>query len=467
MPTIVQRLAAFAQNTTYEQLSDAAREQLKIRVLDSLGCALGALEGEPIRMLRAHLEEFDYADHCTLIGGGRAAPHHASLFGSALVRYLDFNDSYLAKGETCHPSDNLGAVLAAAEYAERTGRAGASGKDLLAALALAYQVQCRLSDEAPVRAKGFDHTVQGQYAAAAGVSRALGLSEEQTAHAIAISATAHNALRVTRTGALSHWKGLAYPETAFTATHSALLAMRGITGPPEVFEGNKGFMHSIAGDFAIDWQSEDLERVTKTIIKRFNAEIHSQPALEAALELKEAHDLISEDIGRVEVETFDVAYDIIGGGEEGEKKTIRTKEEADHSLPYMTAAMLLDGAVLPAQYVPERIEQDDVQNLLQKVEVRERAAYSARFPEEMPTRLRVHLKGGRLLEKEKDDYEGFHTRPMTWATVREKFEQLARPAAGGTLAGAIVGAVANLEALPVSRLTGLLAHARSPSDPSS
>ena len=147
---------------------------------------------------------------------------------------------------------------------------------------------------------------------------------------------------------------------------------------------------------------------------------------------------------------------LIGGGEEGEKKTIRTKEEADHSLPYMTAAMLLDGQVLPGQYAPERIAREDVQALLQKVEVRERSKYSARFPEEMPSRLRVHLKGGRVLEKEKDDYEGFHTRPMTWEAVREKFEQLARPVAGGATTDKVEDAVANLEALPVSRLTELL-----------
>ena len=106
---------------------------------------------------------------CTLIGGGRAAPDRAAFYNSALVRYLDFNDGYLAKGETCHPSDNLGAVLAAAEYARTSGR------EFLAALAVAYQVQCRLSDVAPVRSKGFDHTTQGSYAVAAGVSRALGL----------------------------------------------------------------------------------------------------------------------------------------------------------------------------------------------------------------------------------------------------------------------------------------------------
>ena len=129
-----------------------------LRCDDALACAIGALDGEPVRLVRAQVKEFDRSGPCTLIGGGHAAPDRAALYNSALVRYLDFNDSYLAKGETCHPSDNLGAVLAAAEYAD------ASGRDFLAALALAYQVQCRLSDVAPVRDAGFDPVLVGTLA---------------------------------------------------------------------------------------------------------------------------------------------------------------------------------------------------------------------------------------------------------------------------------------------------------------
>src|SRR5512142_2566661 len=173
--TEVEQLAAFVWRASYDDLSDAARLQLKIRVLDALGCALGALDGEPIQLIRAQVEEFGGAEHCTLIGGGRTAPDRATFYNSALVRYLDFNDGYLAAGETCHPSDNLGAVLAAAEYADLSGR------EFLVALAVAYQVQCRLSDVAPVRSKGFDHTTQGAFRASAGVARALGLDEAHTA----------------------------------------------------------------------------------------------------------------------------------------------------------------------------------------------------------------------------------------------------------------------------------------------
>jgi 2-methylcitrate dehydratase len=448
--TDAEQLAKFVTQASYDDLSATARLQLKIRVLDALGCAMGALAGEPMRLIRQQIDDFGGGNHCTLIGGGQAAPDRAAFYNGALVRYLDFNDSYLAPGETCHPSDNVGAMLAAAEYASCHGR------DFLTALAVAYQVQCRLSDVAPVRAKGFDHTTQGSYAVAAGASRALGLNQAQTANAIAISGTAFNALRVTRTGALSHWKGLAYPNTAFGCIHATFLAMRGLTGPPEVFEGNKGFMDAIAGCFEIDWSQEDLERVTRTILKKYNAEIHSQSALEGILELKQEEGFRADEVERIELDIFDVAYHIIGGGEEGDKTLVRTKEEADHSLPYMLAVAILDGQVTPAQYRPERIQSQDVQTLLRKVSVRPQPAYSQRFPDEMPCRISVTLQDGRTLAKEKRDYEGFHTRPMRWETVVQKFERLSQPYIDSALRRKIVDVVANLESTQVADLVRLL-----------
>ncbi len=452
--TVAEELAAFVCRASYDELSQEARRQLKIRILDSLGCAIGALRGEPVRLLRLQVDDFGGRARCTLIGGGGSAPDRTAFYNGALVRYLDFNDSYLAEGETCHPSDNLAPVMAAAEYA------GGSGKDLLTALAVAYQVQCRLSDAAPVRAKGFDHTTQGSYAAAAGVSKALGLDQAKTSNAIAISGAAFNALRVTRTGALSHWKGLAYPNTAFCATHAAFLAMRGITGPLEVFEGNKGFMEAISGPFRIDWLREDLERVTRTVLKKYNAEIHSQSVLEGIFELKQAADFRPEDLQKVEIEIFDVAYKIIGGGEEGDKRTVRTKEEADHSLPYIVAAALLDGRVMPEQYRPERIAAPDVQALLRKVTVRPSEDYSRRFPREMPCRVALTLRDGRLLNKEMRDYEGFLTRPMGWPSAARKFETLSKPFTDPSLRREIVEAVDHLETIRVEDLTRRLAEVK-------
>jgi 2-methylcitrate dehydratase len=454
--TIAERLAQFAARASYDDLSKAAREQLKIRVLDALACAIGALEGAPVQLVRAQVEEFDGAGLCSLIGGGATPPDRAALYNSALVRYLDFNDSYLTKGETCHPSDNLGAVLAASEYGD------ASGRDFLAALALAYQVQCRLSDVAPVRDAGFDHVTQGAYAVAAGGARALGLDPAHTAHAIAIAGTAFNALRVTRTGPLSHWKGLAYPNVAGAVTRTTFLARRGITGPLEVFEGEKGFMDAVAGYFELDWETEDLERVTQTILKKYNAEIHSQSVLEAVLELRAREHLSAADVERVELDVFDVAYRIIGGGEEGDKTVVRTKEEADHSLPYLVAVALLDGEVMPEQYRPARIRSDDVQALLLRVAVRPDDGFSRRFPAEMPCRVRVTLRDGRVLTAELADYPGFLTRGRTWEAACEKLERLGARYTTPSLRDRIAAMVAELERFRVRELTSLLAAVQIP-----
>lgn len=455
--TEVQDLAAFVHGARFSQLSAAAVEQLKVRVLDTIGIAIAALDAPPLVAIRTLTESLGGNGASTLIGGGTSAPDRAAFYNIALSRYLDFMDSYLAKGETNHPSDNIGAVLAAAESAETSG-APASGADFLTAVAVAYQVHTRLSDVAPVRAKGFDHTVQGAYAVAAAVSKALGLSVEQTANAIAISGTANNALRVTRTGNLSNWKGLAYPQVGKEGTFAALLARAGITGPEEVFEGNKGFKESIAGDFTIDWSREELESVLRTIIKKHNAEIHSQSSIDAAIDIRSQSGFDATKIAAVRVATFQVAFDIIGGGEEGSKREIRTKEEADHSLLYMVAAALLDGEVQPAAYAPERIVRADVQNLLQKVTVTPDAGYSARFPNEMPSRVEVELTDGTVLKAETASYKGFFTNPLAWADALAKFSGLVTPFTGEGLRDELADTIHHLDTKPVRELTQLLAR---------
>ena len=344
-------------------------------------------------------------------------------------------------------------MLAAAEYAD------APGRELLTALAVAYQVQCRLSDEAPVRAKGFDHTTQGSYAAAAGAAKALRLGESETANAVAIAGTALNALRVTRTGELSQWKGLAYPFTAFGAVEAAFLAARGITGPAEVFEGNKGFMDSIAGPFEIDWEDEDLERVRRTFLKRYNAEIHSQSALEALLELREAHSIDPRAVERIELETFQVAYDIIGGGEEGGKKEIQTQGAGRPlaALPARGRAARRPGDARAVRARADRAAGRAGAAAPGRGASRRRP--TARFPAEHACRLRLRLAGGVTLAAEKSDYHGFVTRPMSWERAREKFERLAAGAVEPELAAELAETVWALDELETRDLTAILARA--------
>jgi 2-methylcitrate dehydratase len=217
--TCAERMATFVRRSGYEDLSDSAREQLKIRILYSLGRALSALEGEPVQILRRTIGGFAPQGKCTTIGGGTTVPDSAAFYNGAIIRYLDFNDAYVAKGETCDPSGNLVAILAGAVYAD------ASGRELMTALAIAHPMQCRLCDVAPVRDKGLDHSTQGSYSVTAGVAKSW--VEMRTANAIAICGTAFNALWVTRTGQLSHGKGLALPNTAVARTHRHRGSTRG------------------------------------------------------------------------------------------------------------------------------------------------------------------------------------------------------------------------------------------------
>lgn len=449
--TEVQSLAQFVDRASLEMLSDTALEQLKIRVLDTIGVAIGALDAQPLKEIRSLIQDLDAGHGATLFGGGHASPDHAAFFNSALSRYLDFMDAYLAKGETNHPSDNMGAVLAAAEHAD------ASGADFLTAFAVAYQIHARLSDVAPVRDLGFDHTTQGAFAAGAAAAKALGLNAEQIANAAAMAGTANVALRVTRTGDLSHWKGLAYPHVSKEGVFDALLAARGITGPAEVFEGNKGFK-ALAGDFEIDWSAEDLEKVTDTIIKKHNAEIHSQSALDAAQAIRRQEGFRAEAISGVELTTFDVAYSIIGGGEEGDKRTIRTKEEADHSLPWMVAVVLLDGELNPEQYDPDRITAEDVQDLMHKVTITPSDEFSDRFPDHMCADLVVTLDDGTQLHASTEDYEGFTTNPLDWEGARRKFDALVSPFAEAEQRDEIAELVHDLENHRIRELTEVLAR---------
>jgi 2-methylcitrate dehydratase len=230
-----------------------------------------------------------------------------------------------------------------------------------------------------------------------------------------------------------------------------------VTGPREVIEGNKGFMQAIAGHFTIDWEHEDLERVTRTIIKRHNAEMHGQTAIDAALQQKRQHQIHASEVQHVDVQIFDVAYAIIGGGEEGDKRIVHTKEQADHSLPYLIAVALLDDRVSPAQFTPDRIVRPDVQALLRRISIHANDAYSARFPESMPCEISITLRDGRQYRKEVSGYAGLGSPPLSRELVREKVGELSAGHTTPSLRDAIADAVQGLEHLRVSDLTSLLA----------
>ena len=246
--------------------------------------------------------------------------------------------------------------------------------------------------------------------------------------------------------------------------HMTLLAMRGITGPLNLMEGPQGWEEVVGERVMIDWSKEPLDRLLHSSIKRYNAEGHTQSALECLIGLRDQYGIRPDDVERVEIDAFKQVHNIVGGGAAGDRATVRSKEQGDHSLPYLCAVALLDGDVWPEQFADDRVARSDVQQLLKRVWVRQRDDLSARYPDEMPCRVNVVLRDGRELHGESSDYRGFwRTRPLEWDQAHEKYERLSRGQMDAALLRDIAQAVQSLDAIQVSELTDLLGRAGSQS----
>lgn len=410
--TTVERIASFIGRADRADLSDEAAGRLKRILLDTLGCAIGALGAEPVRAVRSVVDALGGAPNCTLIGGGHSAPDRAALYNGCLVRYLDFLDSYNRPGEVCHPADNTAALLAAAEAED------ASGDAFLTALAVSYQVQCRLLDLPTMRA-GVNYTTPLAFSVAAGASRLLGLDIAGTTNAMALAGVGAVSLAVIQAEPVSQWKGLASGEAASRALHNTYLARAGITGDLGVFDGPLGLLQLVDGMLDVDWETERLDAPLRTSINKHNAEFQAQTAVDLAIRLRSEGTFDPADITGVTVGVAQGAYDVLGGGKYGPKHDCRIKEQADHNLLYLVAVALLDGAVWPPQFMAERINRDDVQTLLRKVEARPSDEYTHRIPDELCASIAIALADGRTVGGEARDYDGYHTRPMSWDQVLE------------------------------------------------
>ncbi|WP_132058627.1 MmgE/PrpD family protein [Halorussus amylolyticus] len=458
--TTTAEMADFALGLDFEDLSDDTVDELKKRILDSIGIGVAAMDEGPVGIVRDTVGEFGAGGAagsdgttgdeaaCSLWGGGSASPPDAAMYNTTLTRYLDYMDSFLAPGETPHPSDNVAGVMACGEYAD------ASGKDLVTAVGVAYEVQGALAWAAPVRDRGWDHVTHTVISAAAGASKILDLDREAFRSAVGIAGTAHNALRVTRTGGISEWKGIASANAARNAVYSAFLAKNGLEGPTNLFEGQKGWKQVVSKDFEVEYTP--AERVHDVMTKKYVAETYAQSAVEGIIELAEREDIDPEAVEKIRLDTFAGAKLIIGGGE-GSRYEVETKAQADHSLPYMLAVSLIDREMGNAQYDPERIQRDDVQELLRKVEVSEDDELTDRFEGgEMPAVVAVETTDGTTYLVEKDWFAGHPKNPMSWDQIETKFHETAGERYDEAKREEIVETVLQLEDRDVSELVDLL-----------
>jgi 2-methylcitrate dehydratase len=450
--TQIETLAKYAARASFADLSAESRRQLPIHILDSLGCCIAALEAGPIQACREQVTEFGGTGPCALIGGGKSNPIYAAFWHTALVRYVDFMDNFLARTETCHTADNFGVALTIANYV------GASGRDLMLGLALAYTVQSRFVDHANFMTRGFDHTAQLAFSLGAAAGRLLGLDEQQIGHAIAMAAVSDASFAVVRAKPLSQWKGLASAQSALGSVNAVFLARRGVQGPLQVIEGPNGIDNLLEMHLRIDWDRQGYEGVVESTIKRYNAMIHTQSAVHCMIELVNQHQIDNGKVASIEAEVFQLCYDFAGGGLYGVDKIIETKEQADHSLPYLLAVALLDHDVMPAQFTPERINKPDVQRLLKKVSVRPNHEYTDQYPKKMPAKIRIKLKDGKTIDHEVQDYPGLASHPFTWEESVDKFDLLVSSRLDQGLRGEIKDAVYSIESIQVKDLMKLLGH---------
>src|SRR5258708_6895097 len=362
--------------------------------------------------------------------------------------------SFLAPTETCHTADNFGVALTIAEYV------GGSGRDLMLAIALSYTVQSRFVDHANFMTRGFDHTAQLAFSLNAAAGRLLGLSEPQIANAIAMAAVSDASFAAVRAQPLSQWKGLASAQSALAAMNAVFLARRGVEGPLQVIEGRNGIDNLLHMQIRIDWDKQGYEGVLESTIKKYNSMIHTQSAVHCMVELVRQNKVDPGMVVSIEADVTRITYDFAGGGLYGVDKVVRTKEQADHSLPYLLAVALLDGDVMPAQFEPNRIMRADVQQLLKKVSVRPDQEFTDQYPAKMPAKIIVRLQDGKVIEHAVRDFPGLASRPFTWEESAEKFDRLAAGRADEGTCREIKDAVHSLESIQVADLMALLGRVK-------
>ena len=459
------QIARFALNTPYEAIRQQNIDQLKRHLLDALGSMIHATGKPAIHKLVRQIQAMGDGGKCQVPLLDNLPFDRAAQLYTALVRYPDFMDNFMGKEATCHPSDNIGSLLAATQFKTT------SGKDFLAAMAIAYQIECRLILEIPVMKEGIDHTLMLGYSITAGLSRLLGLNEEQTAHALGITGCSISPMVTSRASYTYEWKGFVSSMDAKECMGIVFLAREGMTGPIAIFEGPKGFKEVFGMELKYDWAKETFELIGKCVLKKYNVEVHAQATIEALDDLIRQHPVKADDIEAVELTTFLTAYHIIGSGSYGDRKIVETKEQADHSLFYAAAVLLLDGEIYPGQYETERINRADVQQLLQKVSVSTGFPlheplmvagvldpYTIAYPDKMKAKVKIRLKNGETLENEKEDYHGFFTRPFSWEDTIQKFKRLSNGVVTAEFQDELIALVKNLDEQPdMSILTGMLA----------
>ena len=406
---IEEAITSLVVNSKYSELGEEIVTEVKRRVLDAAGVALASLNSPPAGVMKRMREEFD--GNAPIIGGGTASPDFSSFYNTLLIRYLDFNDTYLSR-EPLHPSDMIGPIYSIAKLKK------SSVRDLILAIAVGYEIGTRLCDAASLRSLGFDHVNFLGIAASAALSKLLHMDEKKTLNAISIATVPNVALRETRVGELSMWKAGAAADAARNAAFAALAASKGFTAPAKPFSGKYGFANLICRD-VLNFDERGIEKmqgILKTHIKKYPVEYHAQSVAEMGIQI--ANEVRGREIRRIVIETYEAGKSILADDEKWHPKN---RETADHSLPFIASASIATGDMWLETY--KLIGNRKITELIKKVEVVEREDYTAAYPRKLPTCIIVETDKG-TVSREMEIPSGHAMHPLTQEEIEAKFMRL-------------------------------------------
>ncbi len=446
-------LVSYGSSLKYEDLTPDVIHKTEGLLIDSLGCALGAYSSDPAKIARQMCEEIHGCGlPATVIGSAYpTTPELATFANGIMIRYLDFNDSYTI-GAGGHPSDNFASVLTCADAVHATG------KELLIGSVLAYEVFCRINDKIgrSNNAKGFDHPTQGAISTVMGAAKILKLSEEQTFQALNLAIAPNVTLLQTRYGDVSMWKGCAMANASRNAVFAARLAKAGMTGPAPIFEGMYGFFNVVSGPFEFDrfGGRGGQFRILGVSIKRYPCGNVAETDIDAAVALRSKIGSI-EDISEVNIETWDLAKGIMAGDKE--KWNPKTRETADHSLPYVVAIALTYGT-LEKRHFDERFVNDPaIHALIQKIKVEATEECNKLRPDAAPAKMEIVTKSGKRFSETVLHWRGHFKNPLTDQEIEDKFNSQAEELLSSAQRRELLSLLWNLEKVDdVSKIMQLL-----------
>jgi 2-methylcitrate dehydratase len=421
--TVSARLAEFATSVKYSDLPPEVVAAGKRFLYDSIGCGLGGVDTEDCEIARRALLALGGKPECTVFGTGeRTDVVNAALLNALLIRVHDYNDIYW-KSDPSHPSDILPAALSMGE------RQGATGQELLVAVALAYEFEMRLCEIAQpgIREIGWHHATLTGFVSPIAAGRMLGLNAQQMQHAIAISGCRTGSMGCVTAGTLTMMKNTVDPLATQAGVQAALLAKEGYRGTAAVFEGKEGVQHC----YPVKWNWEGLFdglgkkwRLPDCSMKAFPTEYFTHSPITATLQLVVEHDLKPKDIRQLTVYTLARAADILC---DPSKYIPSSKETADHSLPYCLAVAIADREVTPRQFKDQRRTDPALPPLMKKVKGVADPEIEKQFPKLQPCRVVIETEDGRTLEKRVDYAMGDPRLPINDAALDAKFSAQAEP----------------------------------------